>query len=131
MRALHWRQSFAVKSFAIAFVATHIPLIALIAMVVLRPGWLAPEGVLAAALVATVAAAVLVIALLWRLLYSLRQAADGLRDYMLRGQPLRMDTASGDEVGRRVQVLDCTGADAAGRLQHLCEGFGLDRHLAA
>jgi len=28
-----------------------------------------------------------------------------LRDYMLHGQPLRMDNASGDEVGRLVQVL--------------------------
>ena len=105
MRTLRWRQSFAVKSFAIAFVATHIPLIALIAFVVLRPGQLAPAGVLAAALLATVMAAVMVIALLWRLLRPLRQAADGLRDYMLHGQPLRMDNASGDEVGRLVHVL--------------------------
>lgn len=105
MRALRWRQSFAIKSFAIAFVATHIPLIALIALVVLRPGWLAPAGVLAAALVATVAAAALVITLLWHLLRPLRQAADGLRDFMLHGQPLRMDASSADEVGRLVQVL--------------------------
>lgn len=105
MRALRWRQSFAVKSFAIAFVATHIPLIGLMALLVLRPGELAPAGVLAAALVATVVAAVLVIALLWRLLRPLRQAADGLRDFMLHGHPLRLDTASGDEVGRLVRVL--------------------------
>jgi len=105
MRALRWSQSFAVKSFAIAFVATHIPLIALVALLVLRPGQLAPAGVLAAALVATVVAAVLVIALLWRLLRPLRQAADGLRDFMLHGHPLRLDAASGDEVGRLVNVL--------------------------
>ncbi len=105
MRVLHWRQSFAVKSFAIAFVATHIPLIGLIALLVLRPGQLAPAGVLAAALVATIVAAVLVIVMLWRLLRPLRQAADGLRDFMLRGQPLRLDAASGDEVGRLVRVL--------------------------
>ena len=105
MRTLRWRESFAVKSFAIAFVATHLPLIALIALLVLRPGELSPAGVLAAALVATVVAAVLVIALLWRLLRPLRQAADGLRDFMLHGHPLRLDVASGDEVGRLVQVL--------------------------
>lgn len=105
MRALRWPQSFAVKSFAIAFVATHIPLIGLIALLALNPGKLAPLGVLAAALVATVVAAVLVIALLWRLLRPLRLAADGLRDFMQHGHPLRLDAASGDEVGRLVQVL--------------------------
>jgi hypothetical protein len=105
MRPLRWRQSLAVKSFAIAFLATHVPLLALVGVVVLKPGWLSPVGVLAVALGATVLAAMLVIGGLWRLLRPLRQAADGLRDFMLHGHPLRLDDASGTEVGRLVQVL--------------------------
>lgn len=105
LRPLRWRQSLAVKSFAIAFLATHLPLLVLMGVVVLKPGWLSPAGVLVIALVATVLAAVLVIGGLWRLLRPLRQAADGLRDFMLQGQPLRLDAASGTEVGRLVQVL--------------------------
>ena len=104
-RPLHWRQSLAVKSFAIAFVATHVPLLALVGIVVLKPGLLSPSEVVIVALVATVLAAVLVIGGLWCLLAPLRQAADGLRDFMLHGQPLRLDAASGNEVGRLVQVL--------------------------
>ncbi len=105
MRPLHWRQSLAVKSFAVAFLATHVPLLVLVGVVVLKPGWLSPAGVLAVALGATVLAATLVIGGLWHLLRPLRQAADGLRDFMLHGQPLRLDAASGNEVGRLVQVL--------------------------
>ena len=105
MRPLHWRQSLAVKSFAVAFLATHVPLLVLVGVVVLKPGWLSPAGVLAVALGATVLAATLVIGGLWHLLRPLRQAADGLRDFMLHGHPLRLNDASGDEVGRLVQVL--------------------------
>ncbi len=105
MGPLRWRQSLAVKSFAVAFLATHVPLLALLGVVVLKPGWLSPAGVLGVALGATVLAAALVIGGLWRLLRPLRHAADGLRDFMLHGQPLRLDTSSGTEVGRLVQVL--------------------------
>lgn len=105
MRPLRWRQSLAVKSFAVAFLATHVPLLVLVGVVVLKPGWLSPAGVLAVALGATVLAATLVIGGLWHLLRPLRQAADGLRDFMLHGHPLRLNDASGDEVGRLVQVL--------------------------
>lgn len=103
--ALHWTRSVAVKSFAIAFVATHVPLLALIALVVLRPDWLSPVGVLLAALGATLLAAILVIAALWRLFRPLRVAADGLRHFMTQGQPLRLSAGAQDEVGRLVQVL--------------------------
>jgi len=102
---LHWSRSVAVKSFAIAFVATHVPLLALIALVVLRPDWLSPVSVLLAALGATLLAAILVIAALWRLFRPLRLAADGLRSFMTRGQPLRLSAGAQDEVGRLVQVL--------------------------
>ncbi len=102
---LHWSRSVAVKSFAIAFVATHVPLLALIALVVLRPDWLSPLGVLLAALGATLLATILVIAVLWRLFRPLRQAADGLRTFMTQGQPLRLSAGAQDEVGRLVQVL--------------------------
>ena len=108
---VRWHRSVAVKSFGIAFVATHIPLLALVAAVTLAPGVLPPLGVLAIALVATLAATVLVITVLWRLFRPLRQAADGLHAYMTRGTPWRGDTDSGttsaasDEVTRLVQVL--------------------------
>lgn len=104
-------QSVAVKSFGIAFVATHIPLLALIAAVTLLPGALPPLAVLAIALLATLAAAALVITVLWRLFRPLRQAADGLYGYMTRGTPWRGGTqmdagsAANDEVTRLVHVL--------------------------
>jgi hypothetical protein len=96
---VRWHRSVAVKSFGIAFVATHIPLLALVAAVTLAPGVLPPLGVLAIALVATLAATVLVITVLWRLFRPLRQAADGLHAYMTRGTPWRGDTDSGTTSG--------------------------------
>ena len=103
--ALRWHHSIAVRSFAIAFVATHVPLLALIALAVLQPGWLSPLGVLAAALGSTLVASVLVVSVLWRLFHPLRAAADGLHDFMTRGQPLRLQAGVQDEVGRLVKVL--------------------------
>ena len=105
LRPLRWQGSIAVKAFAIAFVATHIPLLGLIAFVVFWPGALSPLQVLAAALGATVLAAIFVIAALWRLFKPLRQAADGLRDFMAQGKVLRLPDAPPDEVGRLTGVL--------------------------
>lgn len=102
---MRWTQSIAIKSFAVAFVATHIPLLTLIAVVTLQPQWLTPLGVLLAALVATLLATALVIAVLWRMFAPLRTAADGLEGYMAQGTALRLGSDAQDEVGRLVRVL--------------------------
>lgn len=102
---MRWTQSIAVKSFAVAFVATHIPLLCLIAVVTLQPQWLTPLGVLLATLVATLLATGLVIFVLWRMFSPLRTAADGLESYMAQGTALRVGSDAQDEVGRLVRVL--------------------------
>ena len=108
---VRWHHSVAVKSFGIAFVATHIPLLALVAAITLAPGMLPPLGVLAITLVATLTATVLVIVVLWRLFRPLREAADGLYGFMARGVPWRGDAragglgGAGDEGTRLIQVL--------------------------
>ena len=102
---MRWYNSIAVKCCLVAFVATHIPLLGLIAVVVLRPDWLAPWSVLIAALVFTLAATALVVGVLWRMFSPLRQAADGLRGFMTHGALPRASAGSSDEVGRLVGIL--------------------------
>lgn len=102
---MKWYQSVAVKSFIVAFIATHIPLLALVAVVTLRPQWLTPGGVLGAALIATLLATVVVIGTLWRMFRPLRLAADGLAGFMTHGRQVRLSIGSQDEIGRLVQLL--------------------------
>lgn len=102
---LPWYRSVAVKSCLIAFVATHIPLLGLIALIVAFPQWLSPWGVFWAALAFTLLATVFVIGVLWKMFRPLREAADGLRGFMTEGRLALPSAASGDEVGRMVQVL--------------------------
>jgi hypothetical protein len=102
---LPWYRSVAVKSCLIAFVATHIPLLALIVMIVLFPQALSPWGVFGVALVFTLLATLLVITVLWRMFRPLRDAADGLQRFMTEGRMFAPAAGSGDEVGRMVQVL--------------------------
>ena len=77
----------------------------LIAVVVLRSDWLAPWSVLIAALLFTLAATALVVGVLWRMFWPLRQAADGLRGFMTHGTLPRASAGSSDEVGRLVGIL--------------------------
>lgn len=100
-----WYRSVAVKSCLIAFVATHIPLLGLIALIVLSPESLSPWGVFLAALVFTLAATAFVIGVLWRMFQPLREAADGLQGFMTEGRLFTPSAGSTDEVGRMVQVL--------------------------
>ena len=102
---MRWTQSIAVKSFAVAFVATHIPLLVLVAVVTLQPQWFTPLGVLLVALCATLLATALVIAVLWRMFAPLRAAADGLEGYMAQGATLQLSPGADDEVGRLLRVL--------------------------
>ena len=102
---MRWYNSIAVKCCLVAFVATHIPLLGLIAVVVLRPDWLTPLSVLLAALVFTLTATAVLIAVLWRMFQPLREAADGLLGFMTRGMVLQAAPGSSDEIGRLVQVL--------------------------
>lgn len=102
---VRWYRSVAVKSVAIAFVCTHVPLLALIALVVVAPGELQPLTVLGLALLSTLLATALVIYALWRLFRPLRQAADGLLKFMTEGQPLRLTAESHDEVSSLIRVL--------------------------
>lgn len=102
---MKWYQSVAVKSFIIAFIATHIPLLMLVAVVTLRPQWLTPWGVLGAALGATLLATAVVIGTLWRLFRPLRLAADGLAGFMTHGRQIQLSSGSQDEIGRLVQLL--------------------------
>lgn len=101
-----WYQSIAVKSCLIAFIATHIPLLGLLAVIVLKPGWISPWGVFGVALVLTLAATVLVLAVLWRMFAPLRLAADGLNGFMTQGLRFQNATSGGtDEIGRLMGVL--------------------------
>jgi hypothetical protein len=103
--SLPWYRSVAVKSCLIAFVATHIPLLALIALIVLFPDWLSPWGVFVVALIFTLLATALVITVLWNMFRPLRDAADGLHLFMTEGRLFSPSAGSSDEVGRMVQVL--------------------------
>jgi hypothetical protein len=103
--ALPWYRSVAVKSCLIAFVATHIPLLGLIAFVVLFPQQLSPWGVFGVALVFTLLATAFVVSVLWNMFRPLREAADGLQGFMTEGRLFAPTAGSGDEVGRMVQVL--------------------------
>lgn len=102
---LPWYRSVAVKSCLIAFVATHIPLLGLIALIVLFPERLSPWGVFLVALLFTLLATGFVITVLWRMFRPLREAADGLQRFMTEGRLFAASAAGGDEVGRLVQVL--------------------------
>ena len=100
-----WYHSVAVKSFLVAFVATHIPLLGLIAWIALSPGSLTPLTIFVVALLYTLAATALVITVLWRLFRPLRLAADGLHLFMTRGASFQSALESSDEIGRLVRVL--------------------------
>lgn len=102
---LPWYRSVAVKSCLIAFVATHIPLLGLIGLIVISPAALSPWGVFIAALIFTLLATAFVIGVLWRMFRPLREAADGLQTFMTEGKLFAPSAGSGDEVGRMVQVL--------------------------
>jgi membrane protein implicated in regulation of membrane protease activity len=102
---MRWYQSIAVKSFMVAFVATHVPLLSLIALVVMAPEWLTPLGVLAAAMGATLLAAVLVALMLRRFFAPLRLAADSLKEYTRRGLVPRLQSGWQDEIGRLFNVM--------------------------
>jgi hypothetical protein len=104
-KPLPWYRSVAVKSCLIAFVATHIPLLALITLIVAFPQALSPWGVFLVALVFTLLATALVIGVLWNMFRPLREAADGLQDFMSGGRLFAATPGSSDEVGRMVQVL--------------------------
>ena len=85
----------AVKALPSPFLATHAPLLALIALVVLRPDWLSPVSVLLAALGATLAQQ------FWSLLRSRRacfaRCAGGRRPAQFQtvlGQPLRLSAGA-------------------------------------
>lgn len=100
-----WYDSVAIKSFLVAFLSTHIPLLGLIALIVLFPDALTPWGVFTAALVLTLVATALVLGSLWRMFEPLRRAADGLHRFMTDGRLFDGAGAGQDEVGRLVQVL--------------------------
>lgn len=101
-----WRHSMALKCFLVAFIATHVPLFAVIGVVTLRPDWLTPWGVFGVTLVATLVATALVLAVLWRLFRPLRRAADGLMGFMAHGESFRLEAGSAqDEVARLVRIL--------------------------
>lgn len=102
---MKWYQSVAVKCAAFAFVATHVPLLMLLAVVTLAPHWLTPWGVVWIALAATLLATAVLLAALWRLFRPLRDAADGLLGFMTRGETLRMSAASQDEISRLIGTL--------------------------
>lgn len=103
--AMRWYRSIAVKCCAAAFVATHIPLLGLLAFVTLAPDALSPLMVLGVALVFTLAATAAVLAVLWRMFQPLRAAADGLHDFMAHGRAFAGEPRARDEVGRLVNVL--------------------------
>lgn len=104
-KPMPWYHSVAVKSYLVAFVATHIPLLGLIAVIVLWPDLLSPWGVFVAALVFTLLATALVVSVLWRMFRPLRAAADGLKGFMTQGSTYKASGASSDEVGRLTGIL--------------------------
>jgi len=102
---MRWYDSVAVKSSLVAFVATHIPLLGLIALILFWPGLLSPWGVFVVALILTLVATAFVVTVLWRMFRPLRQAADGLKGFMTSGTLFRGPVSGSDEIGRLVGVL--------------------------
>ena len=102
---VRWPRSVVTQGVIAAFLAAHIPLLVLLAVVTLRPQWLTPWGVLVAALGATLVAAASVVAVLWWLFRPVRLAADGLLGFMTQGRQIRLSIGSQDEIGRLVQQL--------------------------
>lgn len=100
-----WHRSVAVRTFLFAFVATHVPLLLLVALLVHHPELMPPAHMLLLTLAATLLATAFVMAVLWRQFRPLREAADGLRDFMLKGEPLRLTPGANNEVGRLLRIL--------------------------
>lgn len=100
-----WHRSVAVRTFLFAFVATHVPLLLLVSLLLLHPDLMSPLHVLLLTLVTALLSTAFVMACLWRQFRPLRQAADALRDFMLKGDPLRVRPGANDEVGRLVRML--------------------------
>lgn len=101
-----WKHSLALKLFGVVFLAMHVPLLCLIAVVTFRQDLLTPGGVLALATLATLVATGAVLHTMWRFLRPLRAAADGLQAYMKHGTALQLDEAGGtDEVARLLRLL--------------------------
>ena len=104
-KRLRWYQSIAVKNNLVTFVATHVPLLGLIGLIVMWPGLFSRWSVFWTALALTLVSTVLVIAAQWRLFRPLRAAADGLKGFMTHGTTFQGSGGSSDEVGRMVTVL--------------------------
>jgi hypothetical protein len=100
-----WHRSVAVRTFLFAFVATHVPLLLLVSLLVARPEIMSAFNVLLLTLATALLATGFVMACLWRQFRPLREAADGLRDFMRKGEPLRLTPGANDEVGRLVRIL--------------------------
>lgn len=100
-----WHRSVVTRSLVFAFIGTHVPLLAMIAFLVLWPERLGPWQVFGVTLVATLLATAALLGVLWRMFRPLRQAADGLIGYMIRGDMFRVQARERDEVGRLVQLL--------------------------
>lgn len=103
-----FRHSSAARLFAIAFVGTHLPLLALVGWLLVRSG--PQDGRLAwvglAALLATVVGIVLTIGVLPRLLDPVRAAAEALEAYDRRQQLPELPEHGGDEVARLMRGIN-------------------------
>ena len=100
-----WHRSVAVRTFAFAFVATHVPLLLLVTLLLLHPELMSPLYVVSLTVATALLSTAFVVACLWRQFQPLREAADALRDFMLKGDPLRLKACANDEVGRLVRML--------------------------
>lgn len=96
---LAWPRSYLGKVFLIAFVATHIPLLALICFFCFGPTVASKLSIFVLILLATLIGTILVIFALHEMLKPVLLAARALNQYLYNGQILQLPTSYRDEVG--------------------------------
>lgn len=120
-----WHRSVAVRTFLFAFVGTHVPLLLLVTLLLLHPELISPLYVVLLTVATALLSTGFVVACLWRQFRPLREAADALRDFMLKGDPLRLQPGANDEVGRLVRMLSMAFAHLERSRAPLLQAGGL------
>ncbi len=101
-------RGFAGKLFLVAFLSTHVPLLALIGYLVVRDGAVSAGAVLVVALLATLAGSGLALWALHQLLAPVLLADRALEQYLHQGTVTPLPTRYGDEAGRLLRNVAFT-----------------------
>lgn len=116
---LLWPKSYSGKIFLVAFLSTHIPLLALIGFLVVDRGAVSPVAVVLVAFVATGVGAVLALWSLHQLLRPLVLADHALNAYLDGDQIIPLPTSYQDTCGRLLRNIAITITSFEAQRQHL------------